>query len=124
MPRWMSKAHFFDLDKEWPTFVAHLRKGCDTPRVPFMAPEIPPHFVERPSEYAALKNLLLSPDFRQPVAITTALSGAGGFGKTTLATALCHDPDIVENFDDGILWVTLGQTPDVLGSLLTAYAAL
>jgi hypothetical protein len=30
MPRWMSKAHFYDPDKEWPTFFAHLRKGCDT----------------------------------------------------------------------------------------------
>ncbi len=124
MPRWMSKAHFFDLEKEWPTFLAHLRKGCDTSRVPFMAPDLPPHFVARPKEYDALKNLLLTPDRSQPVAIATALAGAGGFGKTTLAAALCHDEDIVENFDDGILWVTLGQTPDVPGKLLTAYAAL
>jgi hypothetical protein len=50
--------------------------------------------------------------------------GAGGFGKTTIAAELCHDEDIVENFDDGILWVTLEQTPDVLATLLTAYAAL
>jgi WD40 repeat protein len=124
MPRWMSRAYCFDLDKEWPTFVAHLRKGCDRRRVPFMAPDLPPYFVERPAEYEALKNLLLTADLRQPVAITTALSGAGGFGKTTLAAALCHDEDIVENFEDGILWITLGQTPDVLGTLLTAYAAL
>ncbi len=124
MPRWMSKAHFFDLEREWPTFVAHLRKGCDTPRVPFMAPDLPPYFVDRPREYEALKDLLLTPDRGQPVAITTALTGAGGFGKTTLAAALCHDEDILENFDDGILWVTLGQTPDVLGALLTIYAAL
>jgi hypothetical protein len=72
----------------------------------------------------ALKNLLLSPDRSQPVAITTALADAGGFGKTTLAAALCHDEDIIDNFDDGILWVNLGQTPNVLGSLLTVYAAL
>jgi WD40 repeat protein len=124
MPRWMSKAHFLDLETEWPAFLAHLRKGCDTARVPFMAPDLPPHFVERPTEYAELKNLLLTPDCCQPVAITTALAGAGGFGKTTLAAALCHDEDIIENFDDGILWVTLGQTPDVLRSLLTTYAAL
>jgi hypothetical protein len=124
MPRWMSKAHFYDLEKEWPTFLAHLRKGCDTPRVPFMAPDPPPRFVQRPAEFEALKNLLLAPDRTQPVAIATALSGAGGFGKTTLAAALCHDEDILENFDDGILWVTLGQTPDVLGALVTAYAAL
>jgi WD40 repeat protein len=124
MPRWMSKAHFFDLAKEWTTFLAHLRKGCSTPRVPFMAPALPPNFVPRPAEYEKLKSLLLSTDRAKPVAITTALTGAGGFGKTTLAAALCHDEDIVENFDDGILWLTLGQTPDILNALLTAYAAL
>ena len=123
MPRWMSKAHFFDLRQEWPTFVAHLRKG-DRRRVPFVAPDLlPSHFVQRPAEFDALKNLLLNPARTGPVAITTALSGAGGFGKTTLAAALCHDDDVVMNFDDGIL-CTLGQTPDVLGTLLTAYAAL
>ena len=109
MPRWMSKAHFFDLEKEWPTFLAHLRKGCDTPRVPFMAPDVPAHFVERPTEYEALKNLLLNPERSQPVAITTALAGAGGFGKTTLAAALCHDDDIVQNFDDGVLGSRWGK---------------
>ena len=84
----MSKAHFYDLEKEWPTFLAHLRKGCDAPRVPFMAPDLPAHFVQRPSEFGALKNLLLTAYPSQRVAITTALTGAGGFGKTTLAAAL------------------------------------
>jgi hypothetical protein len=107
----MSKAHFFDLEKEWPTFIAHLRRGCVTPRVPFMAPDLPPNFIQRPREFDALKNLLLTPDRAQPVAITTALSGAGGFGKTTLAAALCHDENVVANFNDGIMWTTLGQTP-------------
>jgi hypothetical protein len=124
LPRWMSKAHFFDIEKEWEGFLAHLRKGCDTPRVPFMAPDLPETFVERPNEFGRLKDLLLNADRKQPVAITTALSGAGGFGKTTLAAALCHDDDIIQNFDDGILWVTLGQNPNVLGGLVTVYAAL
>jgi WD40 repeat protein len=124
MPRWMSKAHFHDLNKEWPTFLQYLRSPCKKRRVPFMAPDLPAQFTERPVECEALKNLLLTPDRSQPIAITTALMGAGGFGKTTLAAALCHDEDIVANFDDGILWVTLGQTPNVLGSLLSLYAAL
>ncbi len=124
LPRWMSKAHFFDIDKEWDSLVAHLRKGCDVPRVPFMAPDLPDHFVQRPTEFEALKSGLLSPDRKRPLAVTTALSGAGGFGKTTLAAALCHDEDILQNFDDGILWVTLGQAPNIVNSLTTAYAAL
>lgn len=124
LPRWMSKAHFFDIDREWESLVSHLRKGCETARVPFMAPDLPENFIKRPNEFGRLKSLLLSPDRKDAVANTTALSGAGGFGKTTLAAALCHDEDIVQNFDDGILWVTLGQNPNIMGSLVTAYAAL
>jgi WD40 repeat protein len=124
LPQWMKKAHFFDLDKEWESFIAHLRKGCDTARVPFMAPDLPENFVERPNEFGQLKNLLLSPDRKKPIAITTALSGAGGFGKTSLAIVLCHDEEIIQNFDDGILWVTLGQNPNIMGSLITLYAGL
>jgi hypothetical protein len=37
------------------------------------------------------------------------LRGAGGYGKTTLARALAHDPDIEDAFFDGILWVELGE---------------
>jgi WD40 repeat protein len=117
LPRWMSKAHFFELEKEWESFLAHLRRGCDTPRVPFMAPDLPPHFVARPKEFGELKTLLLRGG-------TTALRGAGGFGKTTLAAALCHDDDVIENFDDGILWVTLGQRPNVVNSAIELYAGL
>ena len=124
MPHWMRKSHCFDLEKQWPTFLGYLRSPCQTPRVPFMAPDLPSHFVPRPVQFEALKNLLLASDRAKPVAVTTALSGAGGFGKTTLAAALCHDDDIVTNFDDGIVWVTLGQTPNLMAVLGTAYAAL
>jgi predicted ATPase len=77
-----------------------------------------------PAEYERLKSLLPTPDRSQPIAIITALTGADAFGKTTLAAALCHDEDIIKNFDDGVLGVTLGQTPDLQSVLLTAYAAL
>ena len=85
---------------------------------------MPENFIQRPDEFGRLKDLLLSSDRKESVAITTALSGAGGFGKTTLATALCHDEDIIQNFDDGILWVALGENPNILNSLVTVYAAL
>jgi hypothetical protein len=35
----------------------------------------------------------------------------GRLRETTLAKALCHNPKIQNAFDDGILWVTLGETP-------------
>ncbi|MDP9119823.1 MAG: TIR domain-containing protein [Acidobacteriota bacterium] len=43
------------------------------------------------------------------VALTTALRGAGGFGKTALAQAVCEDETVRMRFPAGILWITLGQ---------------
>jgi WD40 repeat protein len=124
MPRWMRKEHFYDLDTEWDKFLGHLRRPRKPARVPFMAPALPDGFIERPREFEQLKNLLLDPGHQNPIAITTDLRGAGGFGKTTLAAALCHDPDVITAFDDGILWVTLGERPNVLDGLIKLYAAL
>jgi hypothetical protein len=89
-----------------------------------MAPDLPAGFVQRSSEFGELRFLLLDPEKRDPVAITTALTGAGGFGKTTLACALCHDEDITLAFDDGILWATLGERPNVGDALAKLYAGL
>jgi WD40 repeat protein len=125
LPRWMAKAHFFDLDKQWPTFLQHLRSPCQPFRQPFMAPELPAGYVARPREMARLREQTLAPPHGDPVPGTILLTGAGGFGKSTLAAALCHDPTIREAFDDGILWVTLGeQQPDGLGSLTAMCCAL
>jgi WD40 repeat protein len=124
LPRWMRKVQIYDLDFQWEAFVAHLRRGCTASRVPFMAPPLPAHFVQRPQEFNRLRSLLLDGERGEPIAITSALIGAGGFGKTTLATALCHDDDIAAAFDDGILWVTLGEKPDLQAELTRLYAAL
>jgi hypothetical protein len=76
-----------------------------------MAADLPPGFVPRPQEFAALKASLLQGPRDRPTAITSALLGAGGYGKTTLALALCHDQEIKAAFPDGVLWVTLGEHP-------------
>jgi WD40 repeat protein len=96
----------------------NLNVKSDQPRtIPFMA-EALGEFVQRPAEYDALRDLLLDENRAAPVAITAALKGAGGFGKTTLARALCHDPQVRAAFEDGILWVTLGENPtNILGSV-------
>ena len=123
LPTWMRKAHFYDLDKEWETFIAFVRSPHRVSRVPFMAPDLRAGFVSRPKEYEALAAQLVDRDRMEPIAQTTALQGSGGFGKTTLAVALCHDEDIITAFDDGVLWVTLGQKPNVLLELTKLYAA-
>ncbi|MCX5960863.1 MAG: NB-ARC domain-containing protein, partial [Cyanobacteria bacterium] len=103
---------------------SHQTTVPQTTRVPFMAPDLPIGFVQRPKQFEALRALLLEEERKDPVAITTALTGAGGFGKTTLAAALCHDEEIIQAFDDGILWTTLGETPDLADALAKLHAGL
>jgi WD40 repeat protein len=112
LPRWMQKAHRSHLAvREQRQRLLHVLQGPGrTTRVPFMASPPEAGFVPRPEEFAALKRAVLGRG-NEPVAITAALRGAGGFGKTELARFLCHDDDIEESFDGGILWATLGETP-------------
>jgi WD40 repeat protein len=92
-------------------------------RKQFTAPYLPAAFVKRPSVYEKAKAALLGADGGN-VALSTALQGAGGFGKTTLAAALCHDAAVREEFEDGILWVELGETPNLQVKLAELYALL
>ena len=111
-PRWLQKKHIYNLSKEieWQKFLNDLETRCNAPRVPMMLDNLT-DFVPRPEEYQQLLTNLLNRKDNSPVAITAALRGAGGYGKTTLAKALCHDEAVQEAFDDGILWVTLGENP-------------
>jgi hypothetical protein len=83
-----------------------------------MAPEPPADFVQRPVEFEALKQKLLDTK-GDSVAITAALRGAGGYGKTTLAKALAHNPDIQDAYFDGILWAELGEKPENLFPIIS-----
>ncbi len=78
---------------------------------PFMVADLPPYFVPRVQELEQLVDAVLHKLPGESAAITAALRGAGGYGKTTIAMALCHDPRIKNHFTDGILWVTLGEHP-------------
>jgi WD40 repeat protein len=120
LPRWMRDVHFYNLGQDtehfehgsnWLRFLNDLRTLCEVPRVPFMADDLGV-YIQRSKEYDALIDLLLDTERDEPKAITSALAlkGAGGYGKTTLARAICHDERIQEAFDDGILWVTLGES--------------
>jgi len=70
-------------------------------------------FVQRPELDALLKALRRITVDGSPgsltVAVTTALRGAGGFGKTTLAQAVCEQELVRRRFRAGILWTTLGE---------------
>jgi DNA-binding SARP family transcriptional activator len=48
----------------------------------------------------------------------TVIQGLPGIGKSTLVAALAHDRDIIRTFPDGVLWVSLGQTPNLNAELM------
>jgi tetratricopeptide (TPR) repeat protein/transcriptional regulator with XRE-family HTH domain len=48
---------------------------------------------------------------------TYALYGLPGVGKTSVAVSLAHDARILGAFPDGVLWVGLGRSPNILGLL-------
>ncbi len=52
---------------------------------------------------------ILASDQQQTVALTAALRGTAGFGKTTLAEMICADPRTNRGFPGGIIWVTIGD---------------
>src|SRR5260370_11551623 len=106
LPHWMRSAHFYDLAHEWPKLLNDLNTRCQQPRVPFMVENLPTDYVPRPKEFEARIEKLLDQRREEPVAITAALRGAGGYGKTTMARALCHHERIPHAFDAGLLWLT------------------
>ena len=89
---------------------------------PFLAPPLPAYYVHRPETNHIKQNLLAR--HGRPGQLVSAVIGLGGIGKSTLAAALAHDPEVRELFPDGILWATLGTDPPLLDLLSTWIKAL
>src|SRR6476469_6978925 len=87
------------------------RKPSFKPNVPLPRIRLPENFVERPDALKSVKEKLLAED--KQTLVVSAIAGLGGLGKSVLAAALVLDEEVQERFVDGILWVTLGQSPDL-----------
>ncbi len=74
-------------------------------------PFLPDNYVVRSDELIAVKAMLLGTTDRSKV---SAIVGMGGLGKSLLAAKLVEDEEIQRRFENGILWVTLGQNPESL----------
>jgi hypothetical protein len=88
------------------------------PGVPMQAPPLPDCFVPRPEISIAIKSRLRAND--EPgsdVLPTSVIQGPAGVGKSVLAAALARDPEVQSRFPDGVLWVTLGQRPELHAKL-------
>ena len=54
-----------------------------------------------------------------------AVTGVGGFGKTTIVVTLCHDCRVEKKFTDGVLFIELGpQAPDPKVKLNEIYISI
>lgn len=84
---------------------------------PYNVPPRPAGFVPRPNLTQQLVDSLVGAGAGAPGA-NTLVQGAGGFGKTTLAIDACHRAEVVNAFPDGMLWVALGENPDLAENVL------
>ena len=83
--------------------------------VPRMAPP-PPEIFEGRDEalHESVAELRLGQDGTAAEVHPIALRGMGGVGKTTLARALAHHPEVEAALPDGTLWAGLGPEADVM----------
>jgi predicted acylesterase/phospholipase RssA/MinD-like ATPase involved in chromosome partitioning or flagellar assembly len=118
-------AETFDI-ADWQRLARKLKSPCHVARVPFMAPIILTKFIGRASELERLKSILLKDDRNalRRSGVDAAICGMGGSGKSALARTFCYDEEVLNYFDGGVLWVSLGVHSDILGELTKLYVAL
>ncbi len=100
----------------------YIYQSSRPPRgIPFQALALPKDYVDRPEIRQKIKSKLIDCSVSRPGALVViAIYGLGGVGKSVMAAALAHDKDVQAVCVDGVLWVTLGQNPD-LESCLSAW---
>ena len=94
-----------------------MQTPCQSKRIPMMASAPIDLILGRDDRIREAKHLLLkgSP--------AIALLGPGGVGRR-FAQTVCGDPDVMDAFDGGVLWASLGAQPNLATALGTILAAL
>nr|ABR16233.1 unknown [Picea sitchensis] len=82
----------------------------------YQVPDIPNFVVDLYNRIDNVKQLLLQNDVN-----IVGVTGMGGSGKTTLASALCDDTQVKEFFRNKIIFITVSQSPNVKGLLDTMW---
>jgi hypothetical protein len=117
----------FRKDEHFDRALAQLIRQLKDPIAPtgtlHGVPPLPPYYIERKEVFAELgQKVGLSVEqveAGKPLVITATskpgvlLQGMGGLGKSTLAAALARDCTIQRQFPDGIVWLTVGRSPQI-----------
>ena len=83
------------------------------------APPQPSLMIGREDDLTELKSRVLGNKKQgSSLQVLTTIKGWPGVGKTTVVSALAHDPEVANWFSDGVLWVSLGDAPDILSKLI------
>ena len=91
------------------------------------APPLPSLLIGREEDLTKLASRLgraASETEQPPTQVITAVRGWPGVGKTSVARAIAHSPELAEAFPDGVLWVSLGPAPSLLAELVVWGRAL
>lgn len=96
---------------------APIAEGRSDAKSANVLPPLPGLIIGRETVLEELKQFLGIPDasLKRPV---TVIEGWPGVGKSTTAAALAHDTEVAAAFPDGVLWASLGETPNLLGELI------
>ncbi len=112
----------FRDDSHYKPSILKLLENIKSPPPPigflYAVPDLPPHFQKRSDLLMRVRDALLV-DLQKPAVITGAdsrvgLQGMGGIGKSVLAAALARDRIIRRSYPDGIIWVSVGQQPNLV----------
>src|SRR5258708_822635 len=90
----------------------------------FLVLPLPIGIIERKDEVVELKARLTTISSSIYAQVITAIRGWPGAGKTTIASILAHDPEILHAFPNGVLWISLDKEPDIFDKLMTWARAL
>jgi WD40 repeat protein len=106
------------FDDHFENLVRQLSQPVAPPGRLIGVPTLPTHYRAHPERLKVLKSDLLA-DLQRPVVVTGAaarvgVQGMGGIGKTVLAISLARDLETRRAFPDGVLWVAVGQQPNIL----------
>ena len=116
----------FRKERSYQDALEELVRKLKTPVPPLgdfrtAVPSLPAHFLPRSDELVLLGNAVLS-DIKRPEVVNSArqktvIVGMGGMGKSVLSAAFARSTETRRAFTDGIVWISIGQDPDLLSNV-------